>query len=594
MRKISLDLKAPIDGVYLNSETIELLSIIQCKSIDELKEFAKGCSQLNISDENMQSWNPNNLESVKRELVKEYKETLVSLEQSTKDRNSVLESAFTQIGIPKDEVKSYIETFKSEGYKGLDIRLKEEHGPEYEKLAEKAHRFIASERDQMKSVSYEELLEIGENLKDHNTILIASGRFYDVTRKIYDEESKENKYDFYYPKRGLDFCARNGMHARYHALLDKQTMEEHLSGMSHEQIVEELKEYVKHSIDFISEYNRQNQIDGKGIITSVDLFNEIRGFDPPYQNMWEELHGIGTDELAQIFEYAYTNKPEGVTYVYNEPFLEDPERRKNVLEQLQELNNACPGLIDTIGTQMHIDFNQSLDDIRRCFEDLKESGVKVQITEFDLCLPENYMFNEQGKVRSESELLGLIESKTGVHYESMADFKEKMVTDISNVISDTGIDLEGVTYWSISDTLDHNLERTNRKTFKENLNREVATTRYAGLYAGQEREPEEIENQFEDEKTEKKPNAFSKFFSNLFNRIKKIIKGEDTKMLDAPLEDKQAIDEFKKQFDEFNDRVHVPKSVLRENRERYESEQQSIKDNNIVENTRDSEDGTIR
>lgn len=41
MKEFSLGLDASINGIYLNSETIELLSIIQCKSIEELKEFAK-------------------------------------------------------------------------------------------------------------------------------------------------------------------------------------------------------------------------------------------------------------------------------------------------------------------------------------------------------------------------------------------------------------------------------------------------------------------------------------------------------------------------------------------------------------------------
>ena len=56
--------------------------------------------------------------------------------------------------------------------------------------------------------------------------------------------------------------------------------------------------------------------------------------------------------------------------------------------------------------------------------------------------------------------------------------------EISEAIKETEIDLEGITYWSISDTLDHNLERTNRKTFEKGLDRDIAQTRYAGLYSG--------------------------------------------------------------------------------------------------------------
>ena len=90
MQEFSLKLESQINGIYLNSETIELLSIIQCKNIEELKDFAINCSQLNISEEDLTSWNDNDIEDIKRMLVEQYKSTLVSMEQSIKNRRSVL------------------------------------------------------------------------------------------------------------------------------------------------------------------------------------------------------------------------------------------------------------------------------------------------------------------------------------------------------------------------------------------------------------------------------------------------------------------------------------------------------------------------
>ena len=54
--------------------------------------------------------------------------------------------------------------------------------------------------------------------------------------------------------------------------------------------------------------------------------------------MWQELYDISNEELVSAFQYAQENKPEGITYVYNEPFLENSERRKTVLEQLKQIN----------------------------------------------------------------------------------------------------------------------------------------------------------------------------------------------------------------------------------------------------------------
>lgn len=475
MKEFSLGIEAPIDGIYLNSETIELLSIIQCKNIGELKQFAISCSQLGISEQDISKWDEVDLEDKKRELFEEYKNTLISMKESIEARRSVLKSTLEHAGIPESETDSYITAFQQDGYDGVKQKLQAEHPEEYVRFAENQHRFIATERDQLKSVTYEEVSEINNQLPNHNTILVASGRYYDVTNKLYNDKIEDmEKYDFYYAKRGLDFCTKNGMNARYHTLLDKQTMEEHFNGKSKEEIISELQAYVEKSIDFISEYNNEHQIDGKGVISSVDLFNEIISFEPPYINMWQELYGISTEELMRVFQYAQEHKPEGVTYVYNEPFLENPERRKAVIDLLKQMNEINPDLIDTIGTQMHIEMTQDVDAVKQCFEDLKkleELGIRTQITEFDMCLPERLMFDGQGKIDNRYSP------------EFIYKFKEQKMQEIANAIRETGIQLEGVTYWSISDILDHNLERTNRKTFEQGLQREVAQTRYAGLYS---------------------------------------------------------------------------------------------------------------
>lgn len=494
MQEFLLKLESPINGIYLNSETIELLSIIQCKNIEELKDFVINCSQLNISKEDLTSWNDNDIEHIKRNLVEQYKSTLVSMEQSIKDRRSILELALKHSGITADEVDSYISVFQNDGYEGIKEKLKAEHLESYDSFTEKAHRFIGTERDQMTSITYEELSGINDILCSHNTILIGAGRYYNVTKKMYDEHIPNmEKYDFYYAQRGLDFCYKNGMYARYHTLLDKQTMEEHLIGKPKEYVLRELQEYVKKSIDFISKYNEKYKINGKGAICSVDLFNEIVSFDEPYRNMWQELYGISAEELVNVFQYALENKPDGVTYVYNEPFLENSERRQVVIKQLSRINELAPGLIDTIGTQMHIEMTQNIDEIRNCFEELKkleQLGIGTQITEFDMCLPERFMFGENGKIRSEQELVELINSKiskSGITIGSIAELKLMRMNEISKTIGETGIQLDGITYWSISDTLDHNLERTNKKTYEQDLQRDIAQTRYAGLYSGLER-----------------------------------------------------------------------------------------------------------
>lgn len=582
MQKFSLEIEAPINGIYLNSETIELLSIVQCKDISELMNYVRNCSQLNISEQEMESWAESDIESVKRRLVEQYKESLIPMEQSIKDRKSVLKSALEHTGIPSAEIESYISIFQTEGYEGIKQKLKNEHPESYATFTEKAHRFIGTERDQMRSLTYEELSGINDILPEHNTILVASGRYYDVTKKMYDEQIPDmEKHDFYYAQRGLDFCYRNGMHARYHTLLDKQTMEEHLSGRPKEEVLQELQEHVKQSIDFISKYNEKHKIDGKGVITSVDLFNEIISFDSPYRNMWEELHGISNEELVSVFQYAVDNKPQGITYVYNEPFLENPERRQVVLKQLEHINSLCPGLIDTIGTQMHIELTQSIEDVRQCFEDLKKSGVNVQITEFDMCVPERLMFDESGEIRSEQEMVDFINQKAGMTIGSMTELKEMRMNEISRAIEETGVDIEGITYWSISDTLDHNLERTNRKTFEQGLQRDVATTRYAGLYSdfSKEKEIEQGSNQQDTDEVSDttykiKKNRLFSIIAKIVSKFKNSVKRKDIKKLPEVSQDIRGESNSRNVFLES---LRVSPEELAENAERQETDNLKIR-----------------
>lgn len=487
MQEFSLELEAPIKGIYLNTETIDLLSIIQCKKMDELKDFAINCPQINISEEDLIKWNDSNIDDIKRDLVEQYKNSLVPMEQSIKSFESVIKSILKHSGIDDKEIDSYISVLQNDGYEGIKTKLKIEHPENYTAFAEKAHRFIGLERDQMKSVTYEELSGINDILSNHNTILIATGCYCDIADRMYDEQIQDmKKYDFDYLQRSLDFCYKNGMYVRYHALLNKHTLQDNMVGKNKEDVIKEIKEYVRQSIDYISNYNEEHKINGKGVISSIDLFNEIISFDETYKNIWEETFGISTEELTGVFQYALDNKPDGVTYVYNEPFLENPQRRQAVIDQLSQINKFAPGLIDTIGTQMHIDMTQNIDDIKQSFEDFKRLenlGIGTQITEFDMCLPEIFMFDENGKIRSEKDLVELINGNSDFTVESIVEFKKMKISEISKAIEETGIHLDGITYWSISDTLDHNLERTNRKTYEQNLPRDIAQTRYSGLYS---------------------------------------------------------------------------------------------------------------
>ena len=474
MEKYSLNVKTPICGGYLSSIQIDLLSIIQCNSIEDLIDFIKNCDQINHIKGIFESINGLDLESAKSSIFKKYQDTMVFHNKSkTEARLKRLE----YLGLSTEqEILEVIEGIR----------------PNSKELLELNHHFISEERDQAKSEDlYEEMVLLNKELTCFNSFLIGSGKIYNVINKYMRDNDK--KYDFYHAKRGLDFAYKNGKQVRFHSLLVREDFGQ-FEDLDKERIIRIIKEYVKETIDFITNYNINHKIiiNGKEepIINAVDLFNEIISFDkmifdkdmnkwlyykeidgeykvviddknkiyrdlkegevPEYQNIWYIKYGISMQELMSCFDYALQNKPVGVSYLYNEPFLENDDRRRKVLETLLEIDSLKPGLIDTLGSQMHITINQDIDSIKRCFIDFKRlqesTGKKIQITEFDMSLGKN-------------DVLRVFGTNADMTLEQVYDDKDKKISEISNVINSSGVNISGVSYWSLTDGTDCNLER---------------------------------------------------------------------------------------------------------------------------------------
>ena len=434
MDNYSLNVNSPIKGGYFSSEQIDLSSIIQCQSIDELMRFIANCDQINRVNGIFESINGMDLESAKRSIFKSYQNSMVYHDQGL---NVSRINRFNYLGITSEEELMSV--------------IDKSH-PRSQEILSLNHHFISEEWDQTKSISYEEMETLNSQLPLFNSMLIGSGKIYKVINKY--DTNKDTKYDFYFAKRDLDFAYKNGKQVRFHSLLVKDDGKI-FNEKSKEEIIDIIKEYVKQSIDFINDYNFSHKININGkeepVINAVDLFNEIVSFDKneqgEYYNIWEQKYGISMPELMSCFEYALVNKPEGVNYLYNEPFLEDDQRRQKVFETLAQ---TTPGLIDTLGSQMHITITQDIDSIRRCFADFKKlqesTGKNIQITEFDMCLGRN-------------DVPRVFGPNADISLERVYQQKEKNISEISSAINESGVKLSGVSYWSLTDGIDCNLER---------------------------------------------------------------------------------------------------------------------------------------
>ena len=351
-------------GGYFSSEQLDMLSIIQCQTCEEIISFIYQCRQLNgvFSKEDLQNFIHQDLEELKRKVFKEYQSTLVP---HNSNKQVILDNTLHRLSIKQEDIEVIKRIYTDKNIETITyIReyIKNRYPNNYDEIFKQAHRFISTERDQNKMPNlYDEFVLLNEKLSTFNTLLIGSGKPEVVINEFFDEDNQE-RFDFYFAKNDLDFALKNNKHIRFHSLLTKGATESLFTGKSKEEILKTLTFYVKSTIDFINEYNSTHRLaDGTPVINAVDLFNEIVSFNKnkqgQYENIWESRYGITIQDLCNVFEYAKTHKPEGVSYLYNEPFLEDSERRKKVVEVLQSINSTSNGLIDTLGSQMHIKNN---------------------------------------------------------------------------------------------------------------------------------------------------------------------------------------------------------------------------------------------
>ena len=432
MEMYSLDIpNVPIKGGYLSSEQIDLLSIIQCKSIEELDLFVEKCDQINRIPDIKGKYKGLDLESAKRVVFHYYQESMVNHQAS---RVESYQRRLEYLGVSEEQLKEVISNKNHE-------------------ILKANHHFKADERDQLKSIDlYSEMELLNSKLDNFNSFLIGSGKFYEVFNKY---ETGDNRFDFYFADRDLDFAYKKGKQVRYHSLLVKEC-DKYFEGKSKGEILDLIEEYVTKSIDHIIEYNNTHKReDGKPVINAIDMFNEIISFDKnsdgEYTNIWLDKYEITMEELLPCFKYAYEKKKElDISYVYNEPFMEDKDRRNKVIETLKGINEIYPGFIDTLGTQTHITIGEPKEKLESCFKDLKqfqdETGINIQITEFDMSLSKNDM----------SKLFG---SEPQYNLSDVYDYKTVKIKELIDIIKASNIRLSGITYWSLTDGIDCNLER---------------------------------------------------------------------------------------------------------------------------------------
>ena len=485
----TLELNTEKDGIYLSQQQVDLLMITDINTPEEMRNYVENiCGQfpnMKVEDiiPNFHSiTSSEQLEEAKRSLYQKYQDGLISyLDNAQMSDAEKAKVKLERLGINGQELEMCLQQVSQGKINETFTYLGQKYGDNF---ITKFNRSMNDDFENVKGVSYDEMKSLSELIKSDksmDTIIIATGKF---DNSIY-QTMNGKVFDPYLTSKSLQFCLDNGKHMRYHALFDQAHVENLLKQgkglQDHDQILAEMKAYVKMSMDFIEKNNRQLP-DGTMLINTVEVFNELveknkSDKNSPYAMVWEKHFGITVDELMSCFDGI--KKPNGVEFMYNETTLtESPQKRAMVEKVLYQIEQKQSGFIDTIGDQMHLSDEdvmtkkeiQNLTETAQMLKRFQDGKVivdgqvkeikpkKTECTEHDFHFTKSFIENIN-KIKQSGQKVDEWSIKRG------------MQSIVSNTYVQNGVNFVRSTYWSVFGKNDHNVVRANISIQKENVER---------------------------------------------------------------------------------------------------------------------------
>ncbi|MBQ2101837.1 MAG: endo-1,4-beta-xylanase [Lachnospiraceae bacterium] len=152
------------------------------------------------------------------------------------------------------------------------------------------------------------------------------------------------------------------------------------------------------------------------------------------QNRWSEI--IGDDYLWYAFYYANKYAPESIDLYYND--YNEQFKTETLLKFVDTLKDKDGNyLIDGVGFQAHLYTTDSLDQYFQTMDAIAETGLKIQLTELDVCLGR---YQSPGKATDEN-----LQKQAQFYYDLIGGIFERV--DSGKVKSDA------LTFWGFADSL---------------------------------------------------------------------------------------------------------------------------------------------
>lgn len=514
LSQFTLDLGNDKNGLYLSQQQIDLLIITELSSKEELQTYFQNCSQFpNILLSNViENFDLIDLEDAKRRLYDSYLKTLDSYTDETimTDLEKAT-SKLTKMGVDKEEQTQILLSLKEQGLNKTLQNLRVSKGDSF---IVQFNRLMRDDFENVKSVGYDEMASLSKLLdrdKSIDTLIIATSK-YD---NIMSPSGNGMYFDPYLTNKALQYCEKHNLHMRYHTLFDYTHIEKILAegktSLDKEQILSDMKKYVKFSMEYI-EKNNKTLSDGTKLINVVEVFNELveknktgKDKEQPYAMKWEKEFGITIQDLISCFDGI--QKPNGVEFMYNETTLTESSQKRDKVENiLGQIETISPGFIDRFGDQSHL----SEEDLQNNGIEIKETAEllgriqngeihstrdlsgnyinqsiapkKIEITEHDFHFTEGFI----GKMKENID--------KGIIRDDIKSIKKNMQDKISTIYKDAGIKVERSTYWSIFNGNDHNLVRANKKIITNNKSNNINKPLVENMFAGTLDDGKNIDN----------------------------------------------------------------------------------------------------
>ncbi len=246
-------------------------------------------------------------------------------------------------------------------------------------------------------------------------------------------------------KELLKWCKENDMAVRGHTLVwYSQTpswifyegFDAKNALVSRDEMLKRMESYIKQVFEELEELGYLD------MIYAYDVVNEAWMEDGKTRDcLWKQV--IGEDYLWYAFYYADKYAPEHVDLYYNdynEQFK--TETLYNFVQTLKDENGEY--LIDGVGFQAHLYTEDSLEDYFATVDRIGSLGLKVNLTELDVCLGS----------------WPVIKKPTEENLKIQGQYYYNLINGLLQRAKDGTVKMDSLTIWGFSDTLSWRSERS--------------------------------------------------------------------------------------------------------------------------------------